>query len=60
MKATLDQFESSIVDRIPMGRIGEDTDMASVVLWLCGKGGSYVTGAIVPVDGGSLVAVSSL
>jgi NAD(P)-dependent dehydrogenase (short-subunit alcohol dehydrogenase family) len=38
--------------RIPLGRLGRPEDIASAILFLCGRGGAYVTGAILPVDGG--------
>ena len=34
------------------GDVGTDTDIAGCMLFLCGKGGAYITGAIVPVSGG--------
>ncbi|MGD1956868.1 MAG: SDR family oxidoreductase [Sphingomonadales bacterium] len=37
---------------IPLGRLGMPSDIAGAILFLCGKGGSYTTGAILPVDGG--------
>ena len=37
---------------VPLGRVGTDTDIAGCMLFLCGKGGAYVTGAIIPVSGG--------
>jgi 2-deoxy-D-gluconate 3-dehydrogenase len=43
-----------ILDRIPMGRWAEPHDMATAVLFLASPASSYVTGAIVPVDGGWL------
>jgi 2-deoxy-D-gluconate 3-dehydrogenase len=43
-----------ILDRIPMGRWAEPKDMATAVLFLASPASSYVTGAIVPVDGGWL------
>ncbi|KAI9137578.1 short chain dehydrogenase/reductase family [Paraphysoderma sedebokerense] len=55
MKATLDQFQDSIVAGIPLGRIGKPEDMAGVCLYLSSTAGSYVSGAIIPVDGGALV-----
>jgi NAD(P)-dependent dehydrogenase (short-subunit alcohol dehydrogenase family) len=42
----------AIVDRTPAGRFGEPDDLVSTVLWLCGSGARYVTGVVVPVDGG--------
>ena len=37
---------------VPLGRIGSPDDIAGASLFLCGRGGSYVTGAIIPIDGG--------
>lgn len=39
-------------DRIPAGRFGEGEDVAAAVLYLAGKGGSYVTGQTIHVNGG--------
>ena len=38
--------------RIPLGRLGRPEDIASAILFLCGRGGAYITGAILPIDGG--------
>jgi NAD(P)-dependent dehydrogenase (short-subunit alcohol dehydrogenase family) len=38
--------------RIPLGRLGRPEDIASAILFLCGRGGAYVTGAVLPIDGG--------
>src|SRR5262245_33193624 len=43
-----------ILDRIPMGRWGRPEDLASAVLFLASPASSYITGTIVPVDGGWL------
>ena len=37
---------------VPLGRVGRDEDIAGCMLFLCGRGGSYVTGGIIPVSGG--------
>jgi NAD(P)-dependent dehydrogenase (short-subunit alcohol dehydrogenase family) len=37
---------------VPLGRIGAPSDIAGASLFLCGRGGSYITGAILPIDGG--------
>jgi NAD(P)-dependent dehydrogenase (short-subunit alcohol dehydrogenase family) len=36
----------------PLGRLGCEDDIAGATLFLCGKGGAYTTGAILPIDGG--------
>ncbi|MEL6967988.1 MAG: SDR family oxidoreductase, partial [Pseudomonadota bacterium] len=39
----------------PLGRIGRPQDIAAATLFLCGYGGSYVTGTTIPLDGGYVV-----
>lgn len=41
--------------RVPIGRIGSPDDIAGATLYLCSRAGSYVTGAILPIDGGQAV-----
>lgn len=36
----------------PMARMGQPEEIAAVVVWLCSQQASYVTGAVIPVDGG--------
>jgi len=52
MAATLDAFGAEIAARSPLNRIGRPDDMAGVVVYLASRAGSYVTGAVIPVDGG--------
>ena len=47
--------EASIVARIPAGRWGTPQDLQGVFVFLASDAASYVTGAVVPVDGGWLV-----
>jgi NAD(P)-dependent dehydrogenase (short-subunit alcohol dehydrogenase family) len=42
----------TIVARTPAGRFGEADELIGTLLWLCGPGASFVTGTVVPVDGG--------
>ncbi|SES92424.1 SDR family oxidoreductase [Oceanicella actignis] len=37
---------------VPLGRIGRPEDVQGAALFLCSKAGAYVTGAILPLDGG--------
>lgn len=41
-----------ILDHIPMGRLGKAEDLDGTVLWLMSPASEYVTGIVVPVDGG--------
>jgi NAD(P)-dependent dehydrogenase (short-subunit alcohol dehydrogenase family) len=52
MAATLEVFGDEIAARSPLGRIGRPDDMAGVAVFLASRAGSYVTGAVIPVDGG--------
>ena len=52
MAATLESFGEAIAAAAPMRRIGRDDDMAGIAVFLAGRAGSYVNGAIIPVDGG--------
>jgi len=42
----------TIIDHTPMGRFGDPTDLLGTVLWLLSPASSFVTGIVVPVDGG--------
>jgi NAD(P)-dependent dehydrogenase (short-subunit alcohol dehydrogenase family) len=57
MKATLDRFGEMIKKQNPRGRIGEPEDMAGTAIYLASRAGSYVTGAVLPVDGGSVTTI---
>jgi NAD(P)-dependent dehydrogenase (short-subunit alcohol dehydrogenase family) len=52
MKATLERFGDGIANSNPLGRIGEPEDMAGIAIYLASRAGAYVTGAVIPVDGG--------
>ena len=40
---------------IPLGRVADPEEIAQAALWLCSDAASYVTGVILPVDGGYIV-----
>ena len=44
--------KSAIESNIPLGRVGSYDDIAAATLYICGPGGNYITGAIIPIDGG--------
>jgi NAD(P)-dependent dehydrogenase (short-subunit alcohol dehydrogenase family) len=51
-----EQRSRSLLERTPLGRWGQPEDVAQVAAFLCTPAASFMTGAIVPVDGGYLVA----
>ncbi|MDY7099954.1 MAG: SDR family oxidoreductase [Actinomycetota bacterium] len=52
MAATLDAFGDQIASTAPMRRIGRPDDMAGVAIFLASAASTYITGAVIPVDGG--------
>ena len=41
-----------IVDHTPLGRFGEPEELVGTVTWLASDASKFVTGVVVPVDGG--------
>lgn len=46
------QRGKTIIEQTPMGRYGEPEDLIGTTEWLCGEGSKFVTGIVVPIDGG--------
>ena len=49
---TLTARGQQIIDHTPMGRFGEPDDLGGALLWLASDASRFVTGIVVPVDGG--------
>jgi NAD(P)-dependent dehydrogenase (short-subunit alcohol dehydrogenase family) len=56
MRGTLESFGQQIIDEAPMKRIGKSSDMAGAAIYVASPAVSYVTGVILPVDGGIAIA----
>jgi len=60
MAGTLAKFMDAIVENVPLKRIGRPTDVGALCLFLASPGGSFVTGAVIPCDGGIHIGKPSL
>ena len=58
MAATLDAFGDAIAASAPLRRIGRDDDMAGIAVFLASRAGAYLTGTVIPVDGGIATTAS--
>ncbi|MFL6171376.1 MAG: 3-oxoacyl-[acyl-carrier-protein] reductase [Marmoricola sp.] len=47
-----EEQQAAYKQQIPLGRMGSSEEVADAVLWLAAENAGYVTGAVIPVDGG--------
>jgi NAD(P)-dependent dehydrogenase (short-subunit alcohol dehydrogenase family) len=47
-----DEGRAAVESMVPLGRIGRPDDAAGLVQFLCSRAGSYLTGNVIPLDGG--------
>jgi NAD(P)-dependent dehydrogenase (short-subunit alcohol dehydrogenase family) len=52
MAFVLDEHEEEVAAGVPLGRIGQPEDMAGTAIFLSSRAGAYLTGTVIPVDGG--------
>ena len=51
-KLASDDARARMAERVPLGRLGRLNDIAAMALFLGSEDASYITGALIPVDGG--------
>ena len=60
MAGTLQKYGAQIRAGVPLKRVGEPADMAGAAIYLASKAASYVTGVVIPVDGGIVGCAGTL
>jgi NAD(P)-dependent dehydrogenase (short-subunit alcohol dehydrogenase family) len=45
---------------MPMRRVGQPQEVAQAVVWLCSDQAAFITGAILPIDGGKLAGTPNV
>ena len=50
-----DDQSKNVAENMPLKRLGRTEDIAAAMQFLCGPGGSYITGSVVPLSGGANV-----
>ncbi|MDE2463355.1 MAG: 3-oxoacyl-ACP reductase FabG [Alphaproteobacteria bacterium] len=51
-KITSEQMHQTLIAMVPRRRVGEPEDMAGAAIFLASRAGAYITGAVIPVEGG--------
>ncbi|GAM19890.1 hypothetical protein SAMD00019534_030650 [Acytostelium subglobosum LB1] len=54
-KSTFEQFRDTILDGVALGRFGDNDDLEGMTIFLSSRASKYVTGAIIPLEGGVLI-----
>jgi NAD(P)-dependent dehydrogenase (short-subunit alcohol dehydrogenase family) len=47
-------MKENIVSQVPMHRLGQSIEIASTVAWLLSDNSNFLTGTVIPIDGGRL------
>ena len=60
MAHTLETMGEQIREGVPRKRVGEPADMAGAAIYLASKAGAYLSGVVIPVDGGLVACARTL
>ena len=52
-EGVVSEHEDALVDRIPLGRLGDEADLAGVAVFLASPASDYLTGQVIALDGGA-------
>lgn len=58
MASTLEAVGDTIAAKAPLRRLGRDDDMAGIAVFLASRAGAYLTGTVIPIDGGIATTAS--
>jgi 3-oxoacyl-[acyl-carrier protein] reductase len=47
-----EEQRTAITDQVPLGRVAQPEEIAEIINFLASESGAYITGAVIPVDGG--------
>lgn len=53
-----EQAQAGVARAVPAGRVGAADEVAAAAVWLCSDASSFVTGAVLPVDGGRMAGTA--
>jgi NAD(P)-dependent dehydrogenase (short-subunit alcohol dehydrogenase family) len=60
LKAAGDEAQRQAAQATPMRRVGQPHEVAAAVVWLCSDQASYITGVVLPIDGGQSAGIKPL
>jgi 3-oxoacyl-[acyl-carrier protein] reductase len=60
VQALPEAVKTGMADSLPLGRIGEPSEVAGAIAFLLSPAGAYVTGTVIRVDGGHGLNTASL
>lgn len=52
LRAMTEDEQQKVISKVPMGRPAQPEEVANTILWLCSDEASFITGQVIPIDGG--------